>query len=122
MTNRATESDLKLRQHAEEKINADVAGPGPVKQATAPESLTFEEVQPLLHELQVHQIELEMQNTEIRQARDVVETALEKYTDLYAFAPVGYFTFDRNGNIITVNLCGARLLGVERSRLIGRHF
>ena len=45
----------------------------------------------MLHELQVHQIELEMQNTELQEARDRLETQLEKYTDLYDFAPVGYF-------------------------------
>ena len=72
--------------------------------------------------LQVHQIELEMQNAELRQARDEVETALEKYTDLYDFAPVGYFTLDRDGIIRAVNLTGASLLGIERSRLIGRRF
>ncbi len=44
----------------------------------------------LLHELQVHQLELEMQNAELREARDEVETQLGRYTDLYAFAPVGY--------------------------------
>ncbi|HLO26223.1 MAG TPA: PAS domain S-box protein, partial [Geobacteraceae bacterium] len=76
----------------------------------------------LLHELQVHQIELEMQNEELRQSRDEVETVLEKYTDLYDFAPVGYFTLDREGIIRSVNLTGASLLGVERSRLIDRRF
>jgi PAS domain S-box-containing protein len=68
----------------------------------------------------VHQIELEMQNTELRQARYEVDTALEKYTDLYEFAPVGYFTLDRIGTIRGVNFAGAALLGVERSRLIGK--
>ena len=72
--------------------------------------------------MQVHQIELEMQNAELRQARDDLETALEKYTDLYDFAPVGYFTLDRKGNIRSVNLTGAGLVGVERSLLVGRRF
>src|SRR6266571_5013525 len=83
---------------------------------------TAEETQRLVHELQVHQIELEMQNAELRQARDEVETALEKYTDLYDFAPVGYLALDRNGSIRTVNLTGASLIRIERSRLIGRRF
>jgi ribosomal protein L19E len=48
----------------------------------------------LLHELEVHQIELEMQNAELQKARDDLEVALEKYTDLYDFAPVGYFSLD----------------------------
>ena len=72
----------------------------------------------LLHELQVHQVELEMQNAELQEARDRLEALLEKYTDLYDFAPVGYFSLDEQGRILEVNLTGAALLGVERSRLI----
>jgi len=71
----------------------------------------------LLHELQVHQVELEMQNTELQEARDRMEMLLEKYTDLYDFAPVGHFSLDESGRIMEVNLTGAALLGVERSRL-----
>ncbi len=74
--------------------------------------------QRLLHELEVHQVELEMQNTELQEARDRMEALLEKYTDLYDFAPVGYFSLDEQGRILEVNLTGAALLGVERSRLI----
>jgi PAS domain S-box-containing protein len=76
--------------------------------------------QRLLHELEVHQIELEMQNAELQKARDELEVALEKYTDLYDFAPVGYFSIDESGEILEANLTGAALLGVERSRLINR--
>ena len=72
--------------------------------------------------MQVHQVELEMQNAELRETRDEVETALEKYTDLYDFSPVGYFTLDPTGIIRSANLTGAHLMGVERSRLIGRRF
>ena len=74
----------------------------------------------LVHELEVHQIELEIQNAELRQARDELESALGNYTDLYDFAPVAYFNIDRNGEIIAVNFSGASLLGAERSRLIGK--
>jgi PAS domain S-box-containing protein len=74
----------------------------------------------LLQELQVHQVELEMQNAELQEARDGVEALLEKYTDLYDFAPVGYFSLDDQGRILEVNLTGAALLGVERSRLINQ--
>ena len=76
----------------------------------------------LLHELQVHQIELEMQNEELLQAKEATETALERYTELYDFAPMGYFTLDQSGAISAVNLNGAKYLGIERSRLIGRPF
>ena len=74
----------------------------------------------LLHELEVHQIELEMQNAELQKARDELEQAVEKYTDLYEFAPVGYFCLDEQGRILELNLTGAALLGVERSGLIKR--
>jgi PAS domain S-box-containing protein len=76
--------------------------------------------QRLVHELQVHKIELEMQNAELQGARDKTEALLEKYTDLYDFAPVGYFSLDEQGLIMEGNLTGAVLLGVERSRLINR--
>jgi len=74
----------------------------------------------LLHELQVHQIELEMQNAELQEWRTQAETLLEKYVDLYDFAPVGYFSLDQKGRILRVNLVGAAMLGVERSRLVSR--
>jgi PAS domain S-box-containing protein len=72
--------------------------------------------------LQVHQIELEMQNAELRQARDALEVALENYTDLYDFAPSGYFTLAATGAILQANLTGAKLVGIERSRLVGQSF
>jgi PAS domain S-box-containing protein len=74
----------------------------------------------LVHELQVHQVELEMQNSELQAARNQLEAALEKHTDLYDFAPVGYFSLDDQGLILEVNLAGAAMLGVERSRLVNR--
>jgi len=74
----------------------------------------------LLHELQVHQVELEMQNAELQESRDRAESLLEKFTDLYDFAPVGYLSLDQQGRILEVNLTGSALLGVERSRLVNR--
>ena len=103
-----------LRRCAEERLRAkttELHPPG-----------TEDATQRHVHELEVHQIELEMQNVELRLARDEVETALENYADLYDFAPVGYVTFDRDGIIRAANLTAADLLGVERSRLIGRRF
>jgi PAS domain-containing protein len=85
-------------------------------------SRTGDEISRLLHELQVHQLELEMQNSELRQARDEVEQVLENYTDLYDFAPVGYVTLSQSGEIRAANLTAAGLLGMERSRLAGRDF
>ena len=78
------------------------------------------DTQRLLHELQVHQVELEMQNSELQESRDRMEVLLEKYTDLYDFAPVGYLSLNEQGQILEVNLNGAALLGVGRSSLINR--
>jgi PAS domain-containing protein len=81
-------------------------------------AMPTEDVQELVHQLQVHQIELEMQNEELRRTELDLQTSRDRYLDLYDFAPVGYFTFGRDGEIHQVNLAGARLLGVERSRLV----
>ena len=83
-----------------------------------------DETQRLLHELQVHQVELEIQNEELQHALDEkekMEVLLGTFSDLYDFAPAGYFNLDRNGIIHAVNLTGAGYLGVERSLLNNRH-
>jgi hypothetical protein len=79
-------------------------------------------VQRLVHELEVHQIELEMQNEELRRARAKADALLAQYTDLYDFAPTGYFNLARDGTILAVNLTGARLLGLGRAQLLKRRF
>ncbi|MGO8823459.1 MAG: PAS domain S-box protein, partial [Desulfomonilaceae bacterium] len=80
----------------------------------------------IMHELQVHQIELEMQNEELKRVQLELEKSKDKYQDkyqnLYDFAPVGYFTLTRKGLIKEVNLCGAALVGIPRQELIGRGF
>ena len=83
---------------------------------------TFSDDQALIHELQVHQIELEMQNEELKRARDETEKLQVKYEELYDFAPVGYFTVDEDGTICEANLTGCRLLGHERQDVTGRRF
>ena len=107
-------NNAELRLRAEEWLRE--------KPATSRPQETEDEPLRLHHELQVHQIELEMQNAELRQARDELETTLEQFTDLYDFAPVGYFTLDRTGTIRRVNLTATALVGIERSRLVGRRF
>jgi signal transduction histidine kinase/CheY-like chemotaxis protein len=101
-----------LRRRAEARLRAAKTKGGAAR--------TEADAQRLVHELQVHQIELEMQNEDLMQARAELETALGEYTDLYDFAPVGYLTLGRDGAIRRVNLTGARLLGVERAWLAGR--
>ena len=106
----------KLRRLAEAKLRKQ----GKARWSRAAVTKLTAGSQRLLHELQVHQVELEMQNTELQEARDRMEATVEKYTDLYDFAPVGYFSLDEQARILEVNLTGAALLGVERSRLINR--
>ncbi len=76
----------------------------------------------LLHELQVHQIELEMQNEELRQANERAETALKKYTILFDLAPMGYLTLDSEGSICELNFTAAEMLGEKRFSLINNNF
>jgi PAS domain-containing protein len=76
----------------------------------------------LLHELQVHQIELEMQNEELIRANETAETALRKYTMLYDFAPMGYFYLDPYAIIIELNFTGAEILGDKRFSLVNTSF
>ena len=82
--------------------------------------LSNEEMHSFLQEIQVHQIELEMQNDELCRAQLDLEAARDKYTDLYDFAPVGYFTIKEKGIIEQANLTGAALLGIDRQTLIGK--
>ncbi|MGD0845241.1 MAG: sigma 54-interacting transcriptional regulator [Geobacteraceae bacterium] len=103
-----------LRRCAEARLRSITAGENQPR--------TEADMQRLIHELQVHQIELEMQNEELRRAREELELSLNKYAELYDFAPLGYFVFDAAGVIREVNLAGAQLLGVERQLLANTPF
>ena len=81
-----------------------------------------EDVDALIHELQVHQVELEMQNEELRSSRRELEKLHEKYYDLYDFAPVGYFTIDLTSKILELNTTGADLLGFAQDYLTETRF
>lgn len=76
----------------------------------------------LLHELRVHQIELEMQNEALRQAQHTLEESRDRYVDLYDFSPVGYLTLIPGGMISEINLTGAAMLETERTKLLQRRF
>lgn len=76
----------------------------------------------LLHELQVHQIEMEMQNEQLRESQQLLEETRDRYADLYDFAPVGYMTLDESGVVQEINLTGAALLGIERMHVVDKPF
>ena len=102
---------LPLRAQAEAMLSC--ALPIPVSERSAEE---------LLHELRVHQIELEMQNETLRQTQLVLEESRDRYMDLYEFAPVGYLTLTNIGLISEINLTCASLLGRDRAKLLNSRF
>jgi PAS domain S-box-containing protein len=110
---KARNSASDLRSEAEKKL-AGKAAAAPALKTSTPEEL--------IHELQVHQIELEMQNEALRESRIALEESRDKYLDLYEFAPVGYLTLTASAIIGEANLTGASLLGVDRRKLIKGRF
>lgn len=103
-----------LRQKAEEQYKK--------KTVKRPAKLSETEILQLVHELEVHQIELELQNEELQLAKSAQEDAFEKYVELYDFAPSGYVTISNSGVIEKINLTGANMLGPDRSSLINKRF
>ena len=85
-------------------------------------SFRFEDRDKLLHELQVYQIELEMQNEELRLSQRRLEESRNKYVELYDFAPAGYLTIDKEGNILEANLTSSKMFGVHKKSMIGKSF
>ena len=102
-----------LRERAEKKLKSG---------QTLLDNLTDADVRKLAHELQVHQIELEMQNEDLRRAQISIENARSEYMDLYDFAPVGYLTFNTDQQIVKANLTIAIMLGEERRNLNNKTF
>ncbi|MGA7828533.1 MAG: PAS domain S-box protein, partial [Geobacteraceae bacterium] len=109
MVKEKTGESTELRKKAEKKL----------KVQTEPfVETSVDDTRKLLHELRVHQVELELQNEELRNAQAQIEESRARYSDLYDFAPVGYLTLNDQGLIIEANLTGARQLGIERGRLV----
>jgi formate hydrogenlyase transcriptional activator len=107
-------SAAKLRSDAEKQWRAKASG------LNLPQSKL--EAERVVHEYEVHQIELEMQNESLRISQDDLEQSRNTYAELYDYAPVGYFTFDVNGVIRDVNFAGAQLLATEKQQLVNRPF
>jgi len=133
--NSLLQSADELRRKAEERLSTKTGEPYPPR--------TKEATQRLVNELEIYQLEIEEQNTELRRAQNELENqqvelemqneelirvqgdlevSRNKYSELYDFAPVGYFTFDAAGVIREANLAGANLLGIERQLLVNRPF
>ena len=107
---RSRQKPAVLREQAEKLLSAK-------KGPTLPQYF-----QKMVHELEVHQIELKMQNEALRESQNALIASQQRYADLYDFAPIGYFTLDPMGLITEVNLTGASLLGVERGQLCNKPF
>ena len=101
--------DLRVRAEKQARCGAHAA---PGESAGNTESL--------LHELRVHQIELELQNEELRRAQADLEASRARYFDLYDLAPVGYCTLDERGVVQEANLTAARMFGVTKDTLVGK--
>ena len=105
---------MELLRRRAEKVVQDSPG----RALKSLNSLSPADAQRVLHDLQVHQIELELQNEELRRAQEALEASRARYFDLYDLAPVGYFTLDEDGLILEANLTGATMLGVARGALV----
>ena len=124
MTNKTTPQGMKmsgvgsgqeLREKAEALLRNATAQP-PIRG----NAITGNEAREILHELRVHQIELEMQNEELRRSHLELDASRARYFDLYDLAPLGYFTLSDKGLITEANLTGAIQLGVARGSLVNQ--
>jgi PAS domain-containing protein len=109
------DKESQLRKRAERVLTRSAGGSETAK-------LSPEDMRQLLHELKVHQIELELQNEELRRAQLAIEQARDRYVDLYDYAPVAYFTLDIKGFITETNLTAVRLFGMEVEAFIKSPF
>ena len=121
------EDELRRRALAQLTGRADAPGPRATSAAAlaalyalASSPATAGDALALLHEIQVHQVEVALQDEELRRANVELETGLARYVQLYDLAPFGYFTVSAGTVILELNLAGARLLGADRDALLGR--
>jgi PAS domain S-box-containing protein len=105
-----------LRSRAEDLVHTHSITAAPISL----QELSHEAMRQMLHELQVHQIELEMQNEELRQTQLELDSARARYFDLYDLAPVGYCTVSEQGLVLEANFTAATMLNVVRSELVNK--
>ncbi|WOJ93111.1 PAS domain S-box protein [Congregibacter variabilis] len=98
-----------MRKQAEARVGASAADVSAMSEA---------EIQRLVYELQVHQVELELQNEQLREAQFDLASSRDRFADLYDFAPVGYLTLDEAGSVLEANLSAADILGIGRDSLL----
>jgi PAS domain S-box-containing protein len=106
-----------LRDRAEKRLSKGGAITSEISNALSPSAFAA-----TLHDLQVHQIELEIQNEELREVQGELEAARVRYFDLYDLAPVGYLTINDQGALLELNLAASSMLGVPKRSLFGRLF
>ena len=105
-----------LRRRAERQMKATPAESDEI------DGMSTKDMAKMIHELRVHQIELKMQNEELRRIQEELEEARDRYSHLYDFAPVGYLTVNEKGLVEEANLTFATLMGMERSAVVGNPF
>jgi len=115
-TDKKNSDKTELRRRAEKKFGMEALDTKELAE------MSPEKMSNLIHELQVHQIELKMQNDELRRIHKELEESRDRYSHLYDFAPNGYFTLTEKGLIDEANLTLATLLGVVRADLLGKSF
>lgn len=117
------EESARLRLKAEDILSEDAHLVSEIAKTMIPEKInemSLEEIRQMIHELHVHQIELEMQNQELQRAYNEVDSAQARYFDLYNLAPVGYLTLSDKGMILEANLTAATMLDLPRLALISQ--
>ena len=109
------ENDIKkkLRSKAEAQVK---------QMLNSNQDINLEKARTLMHELEVHQVELEMQNQELREAQHLLEDVRDQYTDLFDFAPVGYILLNKKGVIQNINLTACTMMGLDRLLIKGKPF
>jgi PAS domain S-box-containing protein len=114
-------NNLRFEQMSKEELILELEKLGDTQRLPARRSAESDAAR-VLHDLQVHQVELEMQNRELRETQGLLEESRSRYADLYDFAPVGYCTLDLEGRITEINVSGATMLGSPRDSLRNRSF